>query len=127
MNDRIIYPNGLGGVAVVIPSGELPIDDVAAKDVPAGTPYLLISASDLPTDRVFRTAWEADFTTPHGYGMGDEAWYAQRQAAQEATQQAAQQAAEEATQQAAQLPLTEPSESDTPTEPVNAPSTADES
>ena len=121
MNDRIIYPNGLGGIAVVIPSGELPLDEVAAKDVPAGTPYLLINATDLPTDRMFRTAWEADFTTPHGYGIGDEAWYAQRQAAEQVAEQAAQLPPTEPTEP------TEPSDPNTPIEPVNAPSTADES
>lgn len=79
--NRIIYPTA-DGIAVIIPTGELPLEDVAAKDVPAGTPYLFISATDLPTDRTFRAAWEADFATPDGYGIGDEAWFAQRQAAQ---------------------------------------------
>jgi len=73
--NRIIYPTA-DGIAVLIPTGELPIEDVAAKDVPAGTPYLLIDASDLPTDRMFRAAWEADFSAPTGYGLGAEAWFA---------------------------------------------------
>jgi hypothetical protein len=76
---RIIYPLD-DGIAVVIPSGELPIEDVAAKDVPAGTPYLLIDASDLPTDRTFRAAWTADFSAPDGYGIGADAWFAARAA-----------------------------------------------
>ena len=65
--NRIIYPTA-DGIAVVIPTGELPIEDVAAKDVPAGTPYRFIDAADLPTDRTFRAAWEADFTVPDGIG-----------------------------------------------------------
>ena len=72
---RIIYPLD-DGIAVVIPSGELPLEDVAAKDVPAGTPYLLIDANDLPTDRTFRAAWTADFSAPDGYGIGADAWFA---------------------------------------------------
>jgi hypothetical protein len=76
MDTLIIYPNDIGGIAVVIPSGELPLEDVAAKDVPAGTPYLYVSAADLPTDRTFRTAWEADFSTPDGHGIGPDAWFA---------------------------------------------------
>ena len=38
MTDQcIIYPTAEGGIAVIIPTGELPIKDVAQKDVPAGT------------------------------------------------------------------------------------------
>lgn len=58
MNQRIIYPTPEGGVAVIIPSGELPIEDVAAKDVPEGVPYQIVDASDIPSDRTFRNAWE---------------------------------------------------------------------
>lgn len=78
-DQRIIYPNNDGGITVVTPTGELPIEDVALKDVPAGTPYLIISADDLPPDRTFRAAWEADFTTPDGEGIGAAAWFASRE------------------------------------------------
>ena len=53
---RIIYPTA-DGIAVVIPSDELPLEDVAAKDVPAGVPYRFIDVSDLPATRIFRAAW----------------------------------------------------------------------
>lgn len=76
MNTHILYPNADGGVAVVIPSGKLPIEDVALKDVPAGTPYLFATEADIPADRTFRAAWQADFTTPDGLGIGAEAWFA---------------------------------------------------
>lgn len=62
MNPRIIYPTPDGGVAIIIPTGELPIEEVAKKDVPIGVPYKIIDATALPTDRTFRDAWEADFT-----------------------------------------------------------------
>ena len=75
---RIIYPTA-DGIAVIIPTGELPIEEVAAKDVPAGTPYRLIESSDLPSDRNFRAAWDADFTNPDGYGIGAVAWFAQQE------------------------------------------------
>jgi hypothetical protein len=58
MNKRIIYPTPNGGVAVVIPSSELPIEAVAAKDVPAGVPYQIVDVSEIPSDRTFRDAWE---------------------------------------------------------------------
>jgi hypothetical protein len=54
---RIIYTNNEGGVSVIIPTGELSIEEVAAKDVPAGTPYEIVTADDIPSDRTFRNAW----------------------------------------------------------------------
>ncbi len=60
MNQRIIYPNDDGGVSVIVPAAEcgLTIEEIAAKDVPAGKPYKIVDASDIPTDRTFRNAWE---------------------------------------------------------------------
>lgn len=60
-DQRIIYPTDDNGVAVVIPSGELPIEEVAKKDVPAGKPFKIVSVSEVPSDRLFRSAWEYDF------------------------------------------------------------------
>jgi hypothetical protein len=54
---RIIYPTPEGGVAVIIPTGELPIEEVAAKDVPEGVPYEIVDEADIPSDRYFRNAW----------------------------------------------------------------------
>ena len=60
MNQRIIYPTDDGGVAVIVPAAEcgLTIEEIAAKDVPAGKPYKIINAEDQPSDRTFRNAWE---------------------------------------------------------------------
>lgn len=60
MNQRIIYPNDEGGVAVIVPAPEcgLTIEEIAAKDVPAGKPFKIVDASEIPTDRTFRDAWE---------------------------------------------------------------------
>jgi hypothetical protein len=60
MNQRIIYPTDDGGVAVIVPAAEcgLSIQEIAKKDVPAGKPYKIVNASDIPTDRTFRNAWE---------------------------------------------------------------------
>jgi len=57
---RIIYPNDEGGVAIIIPALEcgLTIEEIAAKDVPAGKPYKIVDAADIPFDRTFRNAWE---------------------------------------------------------------------
>ena len=60
MNSRIIYPTDNGGVAIIVPAAEcgLTIEQIAAKDVPAGKPYKIVDVSDIPTDRTFRNAWE---------------------------------------------------------------------
>ena len=59
---RIIYKTEDGGVAVIIPTPEYlethSIQELAAKDVPAGVEFKIISTSDLPEDRTFRNAWE---------------------------------------------------------------------
>jgi hypothetical protein len=60
MEKRIIYPNDEGGVSIIIPAPNsgLTIEEIAAKDVPAGKPYKIVDASDIPSDRTFRAAWE---------------------------------------------------------------------
>jgi len=60
MNQRIIYPNDNGGVTIVIPSPDcgLTIEEIAAKDVPAGKSFKIVDVADIPTDRTFRNAWE---------------------------------------------------------------------
>lgn len=82
MNTRILFPSESGGIAVIIPTGELPVEDVAQKDVPAGTPYLIVTTDDVPSDRTFREAWEADFSNPDGYGIGADAYFAAKEADQ---------------------------------------------
>lgn len=59
MDKRIIYPKD-DGVAIIIPAPEcgLTIEEIAAKDVPAGVEYKIVDVSDIPTDRTFRNAWE---------------------------------------------------------------------
>jgi hypothetical protein len=58
MNQRIIFPTDDGGVAVIIPADcGLTIEQIAAKDVPAGKPYEIVDADDIPSDRTFRNAW----------------------------------------------------------------------
>ena len=62
MNQRIIYPSDDGGVSILIPSAEYleehTIEELAAKDVPAGKPYKIVDVSEIPEDRTFRNAWE---------------------------------------------------------------------
>ena len=61
-NQRIIYPTGDGGVAVLIPTLEYledhTMEELAQKDVPAGVEYKIVDISEIPSDRTFRKAWE---------------------------------------------------------------------
>ena len=59
-NKRILYQTEEGGVAVIIPTDDcgLTVEEIAAKDVPAGRPYKIVDVSEVPSDRTFRNAWE---------------------------------------------------------------------
>jgi hypothetical protein len=81
MTQPLIYPQDDGTLALVIPTGELPIEDVAQKDVPAGVPYLIVDSADVPEDHTFFGAWEADFNNPDGHGIGADAYFAAQQEA----------------------------------------------
>ena len=50
----IIYTTENGNVAVTVPTGELPIEQVLAKDCPKGA--IIVDDSELPKD--FFDAWE---------------------------------------------------------------------
>ena len=57
MSQAIIYTTEAGNVAVCIPTGELPIEAVQAKDTPKGS--IIVNTSDLPNQHNdFFDAWE---------------------------------------------------------------------
>jgi len=58
---KIIYQTATG-VAILTPTGELSIEEVAKKDVPAGVAYRIVNDEDVPSDRTFRNAWKHDLT-----------------------------------------------------------------
>jgi len=71
--NRIVFKTDEGGVAVIIPTPEAlvsyTIEEIAKKDVPAGKPYKIVDADDIPTDRTFRGAWTiADSELTDGTG-----------------------------------------------------------
>ena len=80
-SQRVIYPYG-DTIAVIVPSSDtaLPIEEIARKDTPAGVPYLIVDAEDIPEDRTYRAAWTADFSSPDGVGIGQAAWFAEQAA-----------------------------------------------
>ena len=55
----IIFTNDNGGVSVCVPTGELPIEAVQAKDIPAGVQSFVVDHNSLPNqDNDFFDAWE---------------------------------------------------------------------
>ena len=59
MANVIIFTNDLGGVSVCIPTGELPIEQVQSRDIPAGVQSYIVDKSTLPEDDGdFFNAWE---------------------------------------------------------------------
>jgi hypothetical protein len=63
MTQAIIFTNNNGGVAVCTPTGELPINEVLAKDCPAGA--IIVDDSTLPQGdgASFFDAWELSGST----------------------------------------------------------------
>jgi hypothetical protein len=62
MAQVIIFTNDNGGVSVCIPTGELSIEAVKAKDTPAGS--IIVDQDTLPnSDNDFFDAWELSGST----------------------------------------------------------------
>ena len=64
MTQLIIYKQDNGTVAIIRPTeaalSVYGINAIAQKDVPAGKPYKIIDASEIPADRSQRNAWTVD-------------------------------------------------------------------
>ena len=59
MSQVIIHTNDNGGVSVTVPTGEISIEAVQAKDTPKGS--IIVNQSDLPNQHNdFFNAWEMD-------------------------------------------------------------------
>jgi hypothetical protein len=58
---KIIFQNSEGGVSIVIPTGDVPVEDLPVK---LGlTDYEIVADDAVPTDRTFRNAWRKDGTS----------------------------------------------------------------
>jgi len=73
---KIIYQTE-EGLSIIIPTGEIDINEVARKDVPAGVDYWIVEDNEISTDRTFRNAWKLidSIGTPDGQGIGSDAWF----------------------------------------------------
>jgi hypothetical protein len=63
MTQAIIFTNDNGGVSTCVPTGEISIEAVMTKDVPAGRGARIVNITDLPRDNDFFDAWEMDATS----------------------------------------------------------------
>jgi hypothetical protein len=64
MTQAIIFTNEAGGVSTCIPTGEISIEAVMTKDVPAGRGARIVNLADLPNQyNDFYDAWEMDATS----------------------------------------------------------------
>ena len=72
MNQVIIYTQDNGTVAIIRPTEDAlatyGIEAIAKKDVPFDKSFKIVDDSAIPTDRMFRNAWEADMSNPDGVG-----------------------------------------------------------
>jgi hypothetical protein len=56
MSQVIIFTNDNGGVSICIPTGEISIEAVLAKDCPEGA--IIVDNNELPADNEYFDAWE---------------------------------------------------------------------
>ena len=56
---RIVYENDDGSIVVMTPADNcgLTVEEIQAKDVPAGKTSYIVDSTEVPTDRSFRNAW----------------------------------------------------------------------
>lgn len=78
MDKRVIYKNPDGSVSIIIPSPDcgLTLEQIAAKDVPAGARYKIVDVSALPNraNRAAFTIADSELTDGVGadYGVGSD-------------------------------------------------------
>ena len=56
---RIVYENDDGSIVVMTPADNcgLTVEQIQAKDVPAGKTSYIVDRTEVPTDSSFRNAW----------------------------------------------------------------------
>ena len=69
MTKVILFPQDSGSVAIMSSTGVLNPMQTAIKDVPAGVPFIIVDATDIPQG-VPQEALVVDFSEPDGYGGG---------------------------------------------------------
>lgn len=72
MQYRLVYQLPGSPAAILTPCEcGLTLQQIGQKDVPAGVPFWIVDAADIPSDRTYREAWELDVDAmgaPDGVG-----------------------------------------------------------
>ena len=76
---KIIYQTE-EGLSIITPTGEIDVNEVARKDVPAGVDYWIVEDNQISSDRTFRNAWKLidNIRTADGQGIGSDAWFVEQ-------------------------------------------------
>jgi hypothetical protein len=78
MAKAIIYAKQDGSLVFVNPVlSEISAYECGRRETPHGIRFLIVDTDDYPQDYEFMSAWEADFSSPSGLGVGQEQWYAE--------------------------------------------------
>lgn len=83
MAKLVIYKIESGGFGILYGAdgSDLPIDEVARKDCPAGSPFVIVDEEELPSSSYYADAWSVNFDEPDGYGVGVDRWLLEHEAA----------------------------------------------
>lgn len=83
MAKLVIYQIESGGFGILYGAdgAGIPISEVARKDCPAGSPFVIVDEADLPSTDFHAAAWSVDFDDPDGYGLGIDRWLLEQEAA----------------------------------------------
>ena len=81
---KIIYQTE-EGLSIITPTGEIDINEVARKDVPAGVDYWIVEDTDIPINRTFRNAWKLidNIGPADGQAIGSDAWFVEQSSKEE--------------------------------------------
>ena len=68
IDQRVLFTEN-GVICILSPADcGMTLKEIADKDVPTGIKYKCCHISDIPTERIFRGAWEADYDGHDGVG-----------------------------------------------------------
>lgn len=83
MAKLVIYKIESGGFGILYGAdgANLPISEVARKDCPPGSPFVIVDEDDLPSSSFYADAWSVNFENPDGYGVGVSRWLLEQEAA----------------------------------------------
>jgi hypothetical protein len=76
-----LYTQTNGEIAIIFLQYGDDYHQVCLRCTPHNTPFLICEDSDLPEDWSTSAAWECDFSTPSGIGMGAQRYFIAQAAA----------------------------------------------